>query len=63
MNARRFEQMGFGRILKRIARLRAEAERAMQLRYTWDETLRAEMTAVHMEDVLSLFRRWQEGQK
>lgn len=63
VNARRFEQMGFGRILKRIARLRTEAERAMQLRYTWDETLRAEMTAVHMEDVLPLFRRWQEGQK
>lgn len=56
LNARRFEALGFGRILGRYEGLLREAEKAMRLRDSWDERLRREMLEVNIEEALGMFR-------
>lgn len=55
VNARQFERLGFGRILRDPARLRQEALACMALRKSWKEKRRASMTAVSLEEVLEIF--------
>lgn len=57
LNAKQFEQLGFGIILRDLKNLRREAVRAAGLRDSWDEALRQKVTAVHMEKALELFRK------
>ena len=54
LNARQFEALGFGRILRKKTDLYREAMAAMKLKVQWDEGRRAEMCAVHMEEALEL---------
>ena len=55
LNARRFERLGFGRILRNPKSLRQEAQRCMELKGHWDEMRRKQMTAVSLGKVLELF--------
>ena len=55
LNAGQFEALGFGRILRDRLDLYGEAMAAMKLKDQWDEGLRTEMCAVHMEAALQLF--------
>lgn len=57
VNARRFAKLGFGKILKRLPFLREEAEQTMKLKDRWNENLRRELLAVHVEEALACFRR------
>ncbi len=61
LNARQFEKLGFGRILRHLERLREEAEKTMRLKWQWDEELRKQMTAVHVKKALQLFRSLSGG--
>lgn len=58
VNARQFERLGFGRILRDPARLRQEALECMTLQKDWKEKRRAAMTAVSLREVLELFERF-----
>lgn len=62
LNARQFERLGFGRILRDPGRLRQEAMACMELRKRWDEERRRRMTAVSVGRVLKLLERY-AGQK
>lgn len=55
INARRFEQLGFGRILRNPKKLREEAEFAMELKHAWDEGKRKEMTEVCLGKKTGIF--------
>lgn len=55
INAEQMERLGFGTILREPAGLLAQAERTMMLKKNWDESLRRELTAVHVEKALELF--------
>lgn len=56
LNARQFEKLGFGRILRHPEELWEEAKKAMELKAQWDEELRRQMTTVHMKKALQLFQ-------
>lgn len=58
LNAVRFEKLGFGRILRDPPALYREAEKAMQLKYSWRDDIRRRMIQVHMEETLGLFRKF-----
>lgn len=60
LNARQFQRLGFGRILRNPARMRQEAMECMELRKTWKEKRRAAMTAVALREVLKIFERLNE---
>lgn len=55
LNAKRFEAMGFGRILKKKTDLYQEAMAAMALKDTWSGERKRTATAVHVEEALYLF--------
>lgn len=55
LNARQFEKLGFGRILRQPKELRRQAEQAMVLNAVWDENLRERMLTIHLDEVLTLF--------
>lgn len=54
LNARQFEKMGFGRILRNLKKLRWEAEQAMMLKRTWNEKWKKEMTMVCVDEALEI---------
>ena len=60
LNARQFQRLGLGRILRNPARLQQEAMECMELRKTWKEKRRAAMTAVSLREVLEIFERLNE---
>lgn len=55
INARQITKLGFGTILKNPGRLREQAEQTMKLKAHWNETIRKELTAVHVEEAWKLF--------
>lgn len=55
INAKQIERLGFGTILGKLADMRRQAQQTMRLRESWDEALRKELTAVHLEEVRKLF--------
>lgn len=55
LNARQIERLGFGRILRSPKRLRQEAAACMELKTRWDEEKRQKLTAVALEQILTLF--------
>lgn len=55
LNAKRFERLGFGRILRNPQKLRQEAWKCMELKERWDEKLRKRMTGVRVGKALELF--------
>ena len=57
LNARQFEKMGFGKILKNPASLYQEAQETIRLKDTWDKTWQQEMTSLHINRALWLIRR------
>ena len=57
LNARRFEKLGFGKILKDPEKLREEAEMAMGLKKMWDEEKRRKMTEICTEQMDEICRR------
>ena len=60
LNARRFEKLGFGKILRNPDRLRKEAEAVMRLREKWDEKKRMEMTKACLEE-MDVIWEWMRG--
>ena len=54
INAKRFEAMGFGRILRKKADLYRESMAAMALKDTWSGERRKRATAVHVKTALKL---------
>lgn len=60
LNARQFQRLGFGRILRNPARMRQEAMECMELRKIWKEKRRAAMTAVYLREVLEIFEELHE---
>lgn len=56
LNATQIARLGFGTILKNPRRLRQQAEQTMRLKENWDENVRKELTAVHVEEALELFK-------
>ena len=60
LNAKKFRQLGFGRILRNPARLRQEALECMELRKSWNEKRREMMTKVSLNETLALFERLHE---
>lgn len=60
LNARRFEKLGFGKILRNPDRLRKEAEAVMRLREKWDEKKRMEMTKACLEEMDVI---WELGER
>ena len=57
LNARQFEKLGFGRILRDSQRLWQEAKECMELKKHWDEKRRKRMTAVSVKEILELFEK------
>ena len=57
LNARRFEKLGFGKILKDPEKLREEAEMAMGLKKMWDEEKRRKMTEICTGQMDEICRR------
>lgn len=57
LNARRFEQLGFGRILRDFGRLRQEVLACRKLKEQWDEGRRDRMIAVSAGKVLKLLEK------
>lgn len=57
LNARRFEKLGFGRILRDPGNLGKEAEMAIDLKKAWDEEKRKRLTEVSMEEIDMVCRR------
>ena len=55
LNARRFERLGFGKILQDPRKLRREAWKCMELKKGWDEKLRRRLTGVCVGKALELF--------
>lgn len=55
INAKQITKLGFGTILKNPGRLREQAEQTMKLKAHWNETIRKELTAVHVEEAWKLF--------
>ena len=55
INAKQVERLGFGTVLGEPAGLLAQAEQTMRLKETWNETIRRELTAVHVEKAWELF--------
>ncbi len=55
LNARRFERLGFGKILQDSRKLRREAWECMELKKGWDEKLRRRLTGVCVGKALELF--------
>ncbi len=62
LNARQFENLGFGRILRDLVKLRREAEWAMKLKDGWKEGRRKEMTKIHIEEGKKLFPKEEAGE-
>lgn len=56
INAKRFEAMGFGRILRKKADLYRESMAAMALKDTWSRERRKKATAVHVKAALNLLK-------
>lgn len=56
MNAKRFEQLGFGRILRNPRRIIQEATQAISLKDNWPEEKRKSMTRPCVEKGLKIFR-------
>ena len=54
LNARRFERLGFGKILQDPRKLRREAWKCMELKKGWDEKLRRRLTGVCVGKALEL---------
>ena len=54
LNARRFERLGFGKILQDPQKLRREAWKCMELKKGWDEKLRKRLTGVCVGKALEL---------
>lgn len=54
LNARRFERLGFGKILHNPRKLRREAWECMELKKGWDEKLRKRLTGVCVGKALEL---------
>ncbi len=54
LNARRFERLGFGKILQDPRKLRREAWECMELKKGWDEKLRKRLTGVCVGKALEL---------
>ena len=54
LNARRFERLGFGKILQDSRKLRREAWECMELKKGWDEKLRRRLTGVCVGKALEL---------
>lgn len=54
LNARRFERLGFGKILQDPQKLRREAWKCMELKKGWDEKLRRRLTGVCVGKALEL---------
>lgn len=54
LNARRFERLGFGKILHNPRKLRREAWECMELKKGWDEKLRRRLTGVCVGKALEL---------
>ena len=54
LNARRFERLGFGKILQDPRKLRREAWEGMELKKGWDEKLRRRLTGVCVGKALEL---------
>ena len=54
LNARRFERLGFGKILQDPRKLRREAWECMELKKGWDEKLRRRLTGVCVGKALEL---------
>ena len=54
LNARRFERLGFGKILQDPRKLRREAWKCMELKKGWDEKLRKRLTGVCVGKALEL---------
>jgi len=59
VNARQFERLGFGRILRDVGELKREIAYTIELNNRWNEKLRKRMTAVHIEKALSLCGGWE----
>ncbi len=57
INAKRFEAMGFGRILRKKADLYREAMAAMALKNTWSGERRKKAAAVHVKAALNLLKQ------
>lgn len=57
INARQFEKLGFGRVLRDPTKVREEAEMAMKLKDSWEEGRRKEMTGIHIEEGMKLFQK------
>lgn len=60
LNARQFQQLGFGRILSDPSRLRQEAMACMAMRQSWKEKRRAAMTEVSLREVLGILDKLRE---
>lgn len=63
LNAKRFEKLGFGLILKNINRLSEAAEKAIKLRDSWDEKVRRELLLIHLNEAVRLVHRTCAGAK
>lgn len=61
LNARRFETLGFGRILGSYEALLWEAEQTVKLKDSWDDELRWEMLETNIEEALEMFRELANG--
>lgn len=61
LNAKRFEKLGFGRILRGTDTLRQEAEECMKLKNLWDEEKRRQMLRVSVRRTIAMFREFQES--
>ena len=55
LNARQFQRLGFGKILQNPKHLRREAAACMELKTQWNEQKRKKLTAVTLEQTLTLF--------
>lgn len=56
LNARQFEKMGFGRILRKPEALFEEAQKTMKLKEQWDGELRKRMINVRAKTAVQLFQ-------
>lgn len=57
LNAKRFEALGFGKILKSSKNLLEEAKQTIKLKESWNEKRRKTMVALHMKETLKLFQK------
>ncbi|MCI8512387.1 MAG: MGT family glycosyltransferase [Lachnospiraceae bacterium] len=62
INARRFERLGFGKILCEPGRLREEAKEAFSLPLRWDEEIRKKLVQIRTERVLRLLGGGPKGE-